>query len=219
MSSRFRGRSSTTCSASSSDAEKAPWTLKVPCPFCRRHLHKRRLGSDPSAYFFIYGSTTLEALWPLPISLSDAIGCAGFLLALIGLGMNTFQVRLLVRQNRLDALVRIADSSRRFAVIAIERPDLWDSLLMAEPRSGHEGFQRDRFIQLWLNHVVVVWKCWRSRMLGLDDWEACCRDIEVLLALPAVQEEWLRVRDFYPRAFQRELSKVSKGRVKPATGS
>jgi hypothetical protein len=144
---------------------------------------------------------------------------AGFVFALAGLAMNTFQIRLLVRQIRLDALIRIADSSRRFAAIAIERPELWEAMQIAEPRSGHEGFRRDRFIQLWLNHVVVVWKCWRSGMLDVDDWEACCRDIESILALPAVQEEWLRVRDYYPRAFQQELGRVSNGAVTAAHGT
>ncbi len=150
-------------------------------------------------------------------SLSDLAAFAGFVVALVGLAMNTFQVRLLVRQIRLDALIRIADSSRRFAAIAIERPELWESMQIAEPRSGHEGFRRDRFIQLWLNHVVVVWKCWRSGMLDSGDWEACCRDIESILVLPAVREEWLRVRDFYPREFQREVSRVSQGVVSAAS--
>jgi hypothetical protein len=88
---------------------------------------------------------------------------------------------------------------------------------IAEPRSGHEGFRRDRFIQLWLNHVVVVWKCWRSGMLDADDWEACCRDIEAVLALPAVREEWLRVRDYYPRPFQQDLVDLSRGALTPAS--
>ncbi len=154
-----------------------------------------------------------------PLSLSDLAAFAGFIVALAGLAMNTFQIRLLVRQIRLDALIRIADSSRRFAAIAIERPELWESMQIAEPRSGHEGFQRDRFIQLWLNHVVVVWKCWRSGMLDSGDWEACCRDIDSILSLPAVREEWLRVRDFYPRAFQQELANLSRGIVTAASGS
>jgi hypothetical protein len=161
----------------------------------------------------------VDALWPSPLSLTDIVAVFGFLVALVGLGTNTFQVRLLVRQIRLDSLIRIADSSRRFAAIAIERPELWEAMQIAEPRSGHEGFRRDRFIQLWLNHVVVVWKCWRSGMLDAGDWEACCRDIEAILSLPAVQEEWLRVRDYYPRAFQQELARVSNGTVTAAVGS
>jgi hypothetical protein len=90
---------------------------------------------------------------------------------------------------------------------------------IAEPCSGHEGFRRDRFIQLWLNHVVVVWKCRRNGMLDADDWDACCRDIESILALPAVREEWLRVRDYYPKAFQQELARVSNGAVTAAVSS
>jgi len=161
----------------------------------------------------------LDALgWTSSITLSDAVACAGFVAALAGLGMNAFQVWMLVRQLRLDAIIRITESSRRFAAIAIERPELWESMQVAEPRSGHEGFRRDRFIQLWLNHVVVVWKCWRSGMLDAGDWEACCRDIQSILVLPAVQEEWLRVRDFYPREFQRELARVGNGVVTAAGG-
>jgi hypothetical protein len=159
----------------------------------------------------------VNPLWTFPLSLPDLGAIAGLVVALFGLGTNTFQLRVLVRQIRLDALIRIADSSRRFAVIAIERPELWEAMQIAEPRSGHEGFRRDRFIQLWLNHVVVVWKCWRSGMLDADDWEACCRDIEAVLALPAVREEWLRVRDYYPRPFQQDLADLSRGALTPAS--
>ena len=161
----------------------------------------------------------MDVLWSSHLSLPDLVAVFGFVVALVGLGMNTFQVRLLVRQIRLDALVRIADSSRRFASIAIERPELWEAMQIAEPCSGHEGFRRDRFIQLWLNHVVVVWKCRRNGMLDADDWGACCRDIESILALPAVREEWLRVRDYYPKAFQQELARVSNGAVTAAVSS
>ena len=92
----------------------------------------------------------MDVLWSSHLSLPDLMAVFGFLVALVGLGMNTFQVRLLVRQIRLDALVRIADSSRRFPsiVIAIERPELWEAMQIAEPRSGHDGFRRDRFIGL-----------------------------------------------------------------------
>lgn len=30
----------------------------------------------------------------------------------------------------------------------VERPELWEAMQIAELRSGHEGFRRDRFIQL-----------------------------------------------------------------------
>ncbi len=157
--------------------------------------------------------------WLSFVPLSDAVALAGFIIALVGLGMNTVQVRLLVRQLRLDAVLRIAESSRGFTVVSIERPELWDSLQHLGPTAGPENLRRNRFIQLWLNHAVVVWKCWRAGMLEVGDWEACRRDMESILAFPAVREEWLRVRDFYPRGFQQELSDVVGGTPTVANGS
>ena len=55
---------------------------------------------------------------------------------------------------------------------------------------------------------MVVWKYRRSGMLDAEDSEACCQCIESILALPAVQEESLRVSDYPPKAFQLELAKV-----------
>ncbi|MFM7816317.1 MAG: hypothetical protein ACKPGI_05030, partial [Verrucomicrobiota bacterium] len=58
----------------------------------------RRLESTWSTYFRIYGNTIVDAPgFPLP-SLTDMVTILGFVVAVVGLGMNTFQVRLLVRQ-------------------------------------------------------------------------------------------------------------------------
>lgn len=153
------------------------------------------------------------------LSLSELVALAGFATALVGLGMNTFQVRLLVRQLRLDAMLRIAESSRGFTTVSIKHPELWEAMTTGQPKPGPEDLRRDRFIQLWLNHAVVVWKCWRSGMLESGDWEACRRDMESILAMPAVREEWIRVREFYPRAFQQELASVEFESRSAASGS
>jgi hypothetical protein len=160
----------------------------------------------------------VDALGLLSLSLPDIVAVFGFLVALAGLGMNTFQVWMLVRQLRLDASIRLTDSNRRVVSVAIERPELWESMQVAEPTSRHDAFRRDRLIQLWLNHTLLVWRCRQYGMLETGDWDACCRDTQVLMELPAVQEEWLRARDFYPRDFQREISRLSNGAVTAATG-
>lgn len=41
--------------------------------------------------------------------------------------------------------------------------------------------------------------------------------IKSILALPAVQEEWLRVGDYSPKAFQLDLARVRNGAVTAAT--
>jgi len=45
-------------------------------------------------------------------------------------------------------------------------------------------------------------------MLDTDDSEACCQCIKSILALPGVQEAWLRVGDYSPKAFQQDLARV-----------
>ncbi len=99
----------------------------------------------------------MDALGFPELSLTDLVAVFGFLVALVGLAMNTFQVRMLVRQLRLDASIRLTDSNRRVVSVAIERPELWESMHEAEPPSRHEAFRRDRLIQLWLNHSLMVW--------------------------------------------------------------
>ena len=146
--------------------------------------------------------------WAGSMTLSDGVALAGFLIALIGLGINAFQVRLLIRQLRLDAMLRVAESSRRFASVGIERPELWEAVGSKESKSGSDLVLRCRFIQLWLNHVVIVWKCWRTGMMDSSDWETCCRDIESILSLPAVREEWFRVQGFYPLRFQEDMARL-----------
>ena len=150
----------------------------------------------------VASATALDVMHPRPSPGSDWIGNHGVRRTL------TFQVRLLIRQLRLDAMLRVAESSRRFASVGIERPELWEAVGSKELKSGSDLVLRCRFIQLWLNHVVIVWKCWRTGMMDSSDWETCCRDIESILSLPAVREEWFRVQGFYPLRFQEDMARL-----------
>jgi hypothetical protein len=92
--------------------------------------------------------------------------------------------------------------------VGIDRPELWEAVGSKESKSGSDLVLRCRFIQLWLNHVVIVWKCWRTGMMDSSDWETCCRDIESILSLPAVRDEWFRVQGFYPLRFQEDMARL-----------
>ncbi|HOW64847.1 MAG TPA: hypothetical protein P5186_18265 [Candidatus Paceibacterota bacterium] len=143
------------------------------------------------------GATELASLG----GLAAAVG--GILLALL-------QVRLLRRQLKLDALIKIMDSNREIVAMGFEYPVLWSALddetatVFAE-----EARARRRYLQLWINHVQVIWEAWRLGLVAGAEWEAYRSDITELLRVPALREHWEKAARFYPRGFQRLVARLS----------
>src|SRR5580698_360527 len=83
------------------------------------------------------------------------------------------QVSLLNRQLRLDSLIKISDANREIISLGFDRPALWktlyDSTDIADQKSAEE---RKRYLQLWFNHMHVIWKAYDLKLLDKHEWRA-----------------------------------------------
>ncbi len=163
------------------------------------------------------------AEWLKTIGAMGIASMAGLCVALVGIGLTFLQVFLMRRQLKLDALIRIMDSNRQLVALGFEHPAVWLALeekgdaLLAEEVLAHR-----RYLQLWMNHMQIMWSAWRLGLVAGREWQAYRQDMTEFLRVKALQEHWDRVSRFYPEGFQRlvgELTLTEEGEGKTKMGT
>lgn len=125
-------------------------------------------------------------------------------LAVVGIFLTVGQLLLLRRQLKLDALIKITDSNREIVGLGLQHPAVWTTLegspstLLAE-----EALMQRRYLQLWMNHMQLMWGARRLRLVTGEEWQAYRRDMGEFLKLRTFRTHWSRVAPFYPKGFQR----------------
>ena len=138
----------------------------------------------------------------------------GLFAALAGITLTLVQLHLFRRQLKLEALIQIMDSNREIVSLGFEHPDLWraldcqDRAVLAE-----EATTQRRYLQLWTNHMQVMWAAWRLGLVSGSEWQAYRLDLAEGLKSPALRAHWESVARYYPREFQRLVTRLS-GSVK-----
>lgn len=130
------------------------------------------------------------------------------LVALAGLVITLIQLSWLRRQLQLDALLRIMDSNRALVALGFDHPQLW-TLLEDAPAVGSEVQVRRRYLQLWLNHMQILWTAWRLGVVSGLEWQAFERDMRDSLKTRCLQEHWKQVAGYYPKGFGRLIAQLS----------
>lgn len=131
---------------------------------------------------------------------------SGFALfvSLVGMFFVTRQVSLLNRQLRLDSSIKISDANREIVSLGFGKSELWkvlyDSTEIHDPKSAEE---RKRYLQLWFNHMHIIWKAHDLKLLDRHEWIACKADIIDFLRVKTLKTHWVEVRNFYPKPFQK----------------
>jgi hypothetical protein len=131
----------------------------------------------------------------------------------VGILITLTQLVLLRRQLKLDALIKITDSNRAIVALGIDHPLVWPTSEGA-PLAGTRGagcveFElRRRYLQLWINHMQLMWGAWRLGVISREEWNAYRLDMADLLRLPASRDHWDRVARFYPKGFRRFVAEL-----------
>ena len=149
--------------------------------------------------------------WLKAIGAADLASVFGLLAAIVGIWLSLSQLVLLRRQLRLDSLIKIMDSNRELVSIGFEHPVVWSAL---DSSSGtvlaEEARAQKRYVQLWLNHLQVMWGAWRARLVSKSDWEAYRLDMVDGFRVKVLQEHWKQVSKFYPAAFGNMIAEIVK---------
>lgn len=137
------------------------------------------------------------------LEVADVVGLAGFVLALAGIALTFGQLILLRRQLRLDALIRIIDSNRELVCLGIQHPAVLSALDEAPSSdTGELSAAQRRYLQLWINHLQLVWTLRTAGLVNRYEWEAYRLDMAACLRIGRFREHWRRVVCFYPKGFR-----------------
>lgn len=159
------------------------------------------------------------AEWLEGVSAAELTNLGAFFAALLGICLTLFQLLLLRRQLKLDALIKIMDSNRQIVALGFEHPIVWAAM---EGGAGtvfaEEALAQRRYLQLWMNHMQIMWGAWRLGLVSRREWEAYRLDMREFLRSPCLQEHWAKVWRYYPRGFRRlvaELAQVEEHDASP----
>ena len=148
--------------------------------------------------------------WLRTVDLVQVANGAGLFVALASIALTLAQLRLFRRQLKLDALVRIMDSNRKIVTLGFEHPSLWSAI---EGGAGavvaEEALKQRRYLQLWTNHMQIMWAAWQLGLVSGREWQAYQQDLVEFLRTPALQQHWASVARFYPKGFQRLVTELS----------
>jgi hypothetical protein len=148
--------------------------------------------------------------WLRTVDLAQWASGGGLFVALAGIALTLAQLRLFRRQLKLDALLKIMDSNREIVTLGFEHPALWSAIEgETDTVLAEKAVTRRRYLQLWTNHMQIMWA---ARQLGLvsgREWQAYRQDLGEFLRTPALQQHWASVARFYPKDFQRLVTELS----------
>lgn len=148
--------------------------------------------------------------WIGAVRWTELANLGGLFAAVAGIALTLAQLGLFRRQLKLDALIKIMDSNREIVTLGFEHPRLWAAMVgEGGSPSPEEAPTRRRYLQLWTNHMQVMWSAWRLGLVSGDEWEAYRQDLSEFLHSPALQGHWASVARFYPEGFQRLVSELS----------
>jgi hypothetical protein len=151
--------------------------------------------------------------WLRATGIAELANAAGLFAALAGIGLTLLQLLLLRRQLKLDALIKVMDSNREIVALGFEHPAVW-SVMEDDPATvlASEATAHRRYLQLWVNHMQVMWMAWKLGLVSGREWAAYRLDMAEFLRGQSLQEHWAKVSRFYPEGFRRLVSELSSSR-------
>jgi len=148
--------------------------------------------------------------WTGAIGWTQLVNGGGLLAAAAGIALTLTQLRLFRRQLKLDALIRIMDSNRKIVPLGFDHPTVWSVIVgESDTATAEETLARRRYLQLWTNHMQIMWAAWQLGLVSGHEWEAFRQDLSEFLRSPALREHWAKVARFYPKGFQRLVTELS----------
>lgn len=130
-------------------------------------------------------------------------------IATVGIMLTLVQLKLLRRQLKLDALMKVMDSNRQIVSLGFSNKKLWESFyVQADLLNKDEQESRKRYFQLWLNHMQIMWKSHQSGLFTRAEWTAYQADMGDFLKLPALREHWREAAIFYPQDFRKHINSL-----------
>ncbi|MBK1859360.1 DUF6082 family protein [Cerasicoccus arenae] len=118
-----------------------------------------------------------------------------------------WQIGMLLRQLRFNAVLHIYDINRDLIGRALDDPDLRKVL---DGEQIADASKEKRYFQLWINQIKLIHLGWRSRFLPRTSWPSLQKDIGDFTSLPRFQTNWKEVSQYYSGDFREFLEETKR---------
>jgi hypothetical protein len=135
----------------------------------------------------------------------EVAGAGGLVIAVVSVLLTLVELCQIHRQLRLEALIRIMDANREIVALGFGHPALWQVM---DGQALEDTRMQRRWLQLWMNHMQVLWTAWRQGLVARGEWEAYQADMAAFLQSRLLREHWATVARFYPRGFRRLVERL-----------
>ena len=127
------------------------------------------------------------------------------LIAFLGLVFVAFQMRDATKQRRVESVQRLIDANRELLSLGFSHPKLFEIL---NDTGNADPQWEQRYLQLWLNHLLMVHTMLNYRGFDADFREGLERDIADSFAQGNMRRHWSRVGPFYSASFQKRVNTI-----------
>lgn len=119
----------------------------------------------------------------------------------VALASVAVQQHLTRQQSKEEAKARHCDRTQTLILTALDDPDL----LAAISGDSIEDQKRRRYLQLWLNHVEMIYR--QRQFFDRAHWQGTVNDIRDFMGMSAIRVHWLRYQHFYAEDFRSFMEK------------
>jgi hypothetical protein len=133
------------------------------------------------------------------LGIPEWIAVVSVVIALLSLAL---QQHLTRQQSKAEAKARHCDRTQTLILRALDDP----ALLEAISGTSTEDQKRRRYLQLWLNHVEMIFR--QRHFFDRLHWKGTVNDIRDFMSMPVIHEHWNRYQNFYADDFRRFMDKV-----------
>lgn len=144
------------------------------------------------------------------------ISLLALVVAVLSAAFTFYQLRFFKSQVYLEANSRILENTKSLISMGFQDAELFN-VFSGIPFANQE--KQRRYLQLWVNHIFIVWTSATEGLLTDSCWQAYSRDNKEFFSLRSVREHWEMVKDHYSAEFCNYIAGISTDPVKEESPS
>jgi hypothetical protein len=146
------------------------------------------------------------------MSLDQIVSICSAAIAFVGLLLVAVQMRGATRQREAESIVKLSDINRELLSLGFDHPALFKIL---EDTPDADPTTERRYLQLWLNQLLVVHLYLRHSVVDNDLRQSLERSLADFMTLKNMRQHWQHDRASYPDSFQKLVDGIIEKGERP----
>ena len=108
------------------------------------------------------------------------------------------QLHLFESQLKLEANSRIFDTTRELMSYGFQDSEFFQ---IFNGKAFSDLEKQRRYLQLWINHIFIIWDSANEGLISKSCWHAYTNDIKDFFSEHIIRSHWQEVKNSYPSKF------------------